>query len=491
MGKFLFQLDKSANTSLQSQIREAFVSAILAGHLPHDQRVPSSRELAKMLDVSRNTVMFAYQGLIDDEFLIAKERSGYFVNGNIAERRAVRRTVGTDAAAAAPDWRRRFRVQPTTFRNISKPIRWHDYPYPFIYGQIDHSIFPIAEWRECSRQALGKQWLDAWTDDVGDKDDPMLVEQIRKRILPQRGIMAEEDEILVTLGAQNALYILASLLISPDTTVGFEEPGYADARNIFLMKTDRIKPLPVDADGMVVDDRTEQCDVVFVTPSHQAPTNATMSPERRAALLSMASEKKLLIIEDDYEFETNYRTRVTPALKSADKVGRVVYVGSLSKTLFPGLRMGFLVGSPEFIEEARVLRRLMIRHPPSNNQRTVALFLALGYHDVLINRLHRTYQARWEEMGRALNTHLPDTSSAPSFGGSSYWIEGPESLDADLLARQALDEGIVMEPGSVAFYDQPVPRNFFRLGFSSIDVKKIEPGIEKLAALVDRQTRQR
>jgi len=490
LSDLLFQLDRSATTTLQAQIREAMVSAILSGQLPLDRRIPSSREMAKTLGVSRNTVMLAYQGLIDDEYLIANERSGYFVNGKILRERALARpTVDQDAAGqlSAPNWNQRFRVRPAALRNISKPVNWHAYPYPFIYGQIDHTIFPIADWRECSRQTLGKKWLDAWTDDARDQDDPMLVDQIRKRILPRRGILADPDEILITLGAQNALYILASLLITPDSVVGIEDPGYTDARNIFSMKTERLIPLPVDDDGLIVDERTATCDIVFTTPSHQYPTTATMSRARRSALLAMA-DKKMIVIEDDYEFETNYRTEPTPALKARDGTGRVIYVGSLSKTLFPGLRLGFLVGSRELIQEARVLRRLMIRHPPSNNQRTVALFLSLGYHDALVRRLHRIYRQRWEEMGRALNKHLPNSSTAPSFGGTSYWVRGPAELDADRLAVEALKNGIIIEPGSISFAREPVPKNFFRLGFSSIDIKRIEPGIERLAALIAAQT---
>ncbi len=143
-------------------------------------------------------------------------------------------------------------------------------------------------------------------------------------------------------------------------------------------------------------------DVVFVTPSHQFPTTVTMPLERRMELLKLASERDFIIIEDDYEFETNYVNEPCPALKSLDDEGRVIYVGSLSKTFFPGLRLGFLVGPEKLVEEARALRRLMVRHAPNNNQRTAALFLSLGHHDMLIRRLHRAYRARWEILGSAL-----------------------------------------------------------------------------------------
>lgn len=487
MRETLFHLPQSDTMSLQSQIRELLVSAILGGQLPAEDRIPSTRQMAKRLGVSRNTVVHAYQGLIDDGYLVARERSGYYVSEKILQGHARRPKPEPSGGASSPDWEERFRVRPAGQENIKKPANWQDYPYPFIYGQVDHTLFPIAEWRECNRQALGKRWLDAWTSDFRDRDDPMLIEQIRTHILPRRGILADEDEILVTLGAQNALYILASLLVTRKTVVAMEEPGYPDVRNIFRLRTDLLMPLPIDQDGFPVDDRLTRADIAFVTPSHQFPTTITMPRERRQALLAYASEHDLIVIEDDYEFETNYVSDPEPALKSLDRNGRVVYVGSLSKTLFPGLRMGYLVGPRTLIREARALRRLMVRHTPNNNQRTVALFLALGHHDALIRRLCRAYRDRWREMGQALDRHLPGSSEMPTFGGSSYWVRGPQDLDADALTAEALEHGIIIEPGRVFYAADPAPSNMFRLGFSSIEANRIEPGIARLAELIGAQ----
>ncbi|MGE3627685.1 MAG: PLP-dependent aminotransferase family protein, partial [Hyphomicrobiales bacterium] len=360
MRESLFDLPQGNKLSLQSQIRELLVSAILGGQIPPEDRLPSSRQMARRLGVSRNTVVLAYQTLIDDGYLVARERSGYYVNEKILAGHARRQTARTRKPDTGLDWSRRFRVLPAAQENIKKPANWQDYPYPFIYGQVDHTLFPIAEWRECSRQTLGKQWLDAWTSDFCDQDDPMLVEQIRTRLLPRRGIFASEDEILVTLGAQNALYMLASLLVSRDAVVVMEEPGYTDVRNIFRLRTDRLLAIPVDDQGLAADERLARADIVFATPSHQFPTTVTMPPERRKALLDAANAYDFLVVEDDYEFETNYVSDPTPALKSSDAEGRVIYIGSLSKTLFPGLRMGYLVAPAPLIEQARALRRLMV-----------------------------------------------------------------------------------------------------------------------------------
>jgi GntR family transcriptional regulator / MocR family aminotransferase len=487
---WLIHLRRGEYSSLQAQIREALVSAILDRNLDQAEPIPSTRKMAKSLGVSRNTVVLAYQGLLDDGYLVARERSGYFVSEKALTeaapppRKAAAKAIGQADKNKPTDWQKRFKFRPTSNAFTSKPADWQKYPYPFIYGQVDHNLFPLAEWRECTRQALGKKWLGAWTNDTWSVDDPLLVEQIRRRILPRRGIMASDEEILITLGAQNALYLLTILLVDKSTHVAMENPGYPDMRNAFELHAGKVSSVAVDEQGMTLGAALDSCDIAFTTPSHQYPTTVTMSLERRMALLKKATEKDFLIIEDDYEFETNYVNEPCPALKSLDDDSRVIYVGSLSKTLFPGLRLGFMVGPKDLIAEARAMRRLMVRHPPNNNQRAAALFLALGHHDTLIRRLHKAYRSRWETMAQALNTHLPKASRSPSFGGTAYWVKGPAKLDSETLAVAALERGIFIEPMGLAFAGSTQPNNHFRLAFSSIDEAKIEPGIKLLAETI-------
>ena len=482
MRDILFRLQPSAPISLQAQIREHLVTAICSGQLAAGERVPSSRHLASQLKVSRNTVSLAYQRLLDDGFLVAHERSGYYVADSIPQPLPSRRS---HSMATSLDWTERLRIRPSSQINVAKPQNWHEHPYPFISGQVDPALFPIAEWRDCVRQALGRKWINAWTADAEARDDPMLIEQIRRRLLPARGIRAGDDEILVTLGAQHALYMICSLLVSESTAVAIENPGYRDLRNIFRLRTDRVVPIPLDDQGMIVDERIAFAQIICTTPSHQAPSNVTMSVARREALLAAASKSNALIVEDDYESETNFEGSASPALKAADNEGRVIYVGSLSKTLFPGLRLGFIVAPSDVIREARALRRLMVRHPPSNNQRTVALFLALGHHEGLVMRLKRAYKERRAALRDACKEFLSVGHNEVSFGGSSAWVAGPPDLDAGELAQRALEQGIVIEPGEIYFNEDPAPKNFFRLGFSSIDAHKIRPGIAALAELMD------
>jgi GntR family transcriptional regulator / MocR family aminotransferase len=490
MRDWLIHLRRGEYASLQTQIREALVSAILDRNLDQQEPIPSTRKMAKSLGVSRNTVVLAYQGLLDDGYLVARERSGYFVSDKAL--------TETPAASARPqpkaepkpsiNWSTRLKQNAAEYEFPNKPQDWQKYPYPFIYGQVDHNLFPLAEWRECNRQALGKKWLGAWTNDTWSVDDPLLVEQIRRRILPRRGIMATDDEILITLGAQNALYLIASMLVKPGTRVAMENPGYPDVRHAFELHTKNVIPVPVDEHGLTLSHELDNAEVVFTTPSHQYPTTVTMPLERRMALLKKAREKDFVIIEDDYEFETNYVNEPCPALKSLDDDGRVIYVGSLSKTLFPGLRLGFMVGPKQLIAEARALRRMMVRHAPNNNQRAAALFLSLGHHDTLIRRLHKTYRTRWEIMGKALAEHLPMSARSPSFGGTAFWVKGPDRLNSERLAEAAAAKGIFLEPMRMTFVEPKQPQNYFRLAFSSIDDAKIEPGIQLLAETIRSQS---
>ncbi|MCP3661341.1 MAG: PLP-dependent aminotransferase family protein [Gammaproteobacteria bacterium] len=480
----LFRLSSESKISLQRQLQEMMVAAILDGKIPLNTQLPSSRELAKQLGIARNTVVLAYHQLIDKGYLISRERSGYFINEEILSGRVDIVQQPDDHPENKPDWDKHIKCKASHQHNIVKPRDWKKYTYPFIYGQLDPELFPIVDWRDCCRQSLSVSGIQNAAPDRYDADDPQLINQIQARVLPRRGVWATEDEILITLGAQQALYLLANLLVNNDSTVGIEDPGYVDACNIFSLNTNQVISLPVDEDGLTLSHNLHLCDYIYVTPSHQFPTTVTMPIERRQALLECAAKHDFLLIEDDYECEINFEGNPSPALKSLDHNDRVIYIGSLSKTLAPGLRMGYMVGPAELIREARALRRLMIRHPPTNNQRTMALFLSLGHHDSLLQRLSHTYELRWKAMGDALERYLPESASVPTFGGTAYWVKGPQNLDARELRERAREQGILIEPGDIYFMEENAPQNYFRLGYSSIAVEKIAPGIEKLAELI-------
>jgi GntR family transcriptional regulator / MocR family aminotransferase len=487
----LLTLSAGSPTSLQDQIRQQMVAAITARHLPLDTPVPSGRDLAVRLGVARNTVVLAYQHLVDDGFLIARKRRGYFVNPSILASAAGRPVGEVATPPEVLEWSSRFRFRPSAQRNITKAADWQNVKYPFIYGQFDPTLFPTNEWRECCQKVLSVMEIRDWAPDLFTRDDPQLIEQIRSKVLPVRGVFASADEIMITIGAQHALYLLADLLMSEATRVGIENPGYPDARNIFGSRTAALKALPIDAGGLKIGPHLRGLDYVYATPSHQSPTTVTMPMDRRAKLLERAEADDFLIIEDDYESETRFSGVPNPSLKSLDRAGRVIYIGSLSKSLAPGLRLGYVVAPQPLIDEMRALRRLMIRHPTAFIQRSFALFLSLGHYAALTRRLTQAHGARAAALSSALRQHLPEMTFVPVDGGSSFWLFGPGWLDSRQLAADAMNSSLLLEPGDVYFMSEKPPLNCFRLGLSSIPVERIEPGIRLLSEIVAKQRKGR
>lgn len=491
--KQLLQRSARPQLSLQAQIREMVVSAILDGLLPPSAPLPSSREMAEQLDVARNTVVLAYQQLADEGYLVSRQRSGHFVNPEMLAGRALRAAAGPAVATSAqghmapphqPNWPSRYRFQATAQRSIVKPADWQRQPYPFLYGQFDATLFPTADWRECCMKTLSVLDIREWAPDQITRDDELLVQQIRTRVLPRRGVWAAADELIVTVGAQHALYMVADLLLHEGSRVGIEEPGYPDARNIFTSRTSQVVALPVDDQGLPADDRLNDLDYVYATPSHQCPTGVTMPLARREALLRLAEERDFVVIEDDFESENRFDGEPTPALKSLDRSQRVIYVGSLSKSVAPGLRIGYVVAAPELIAELRAIRRLMLRHPSAFIQRAYALFLSLGHHDAQLRRLALAHRERSALVMAALERHAPQCSAVPVTGGGFCWVQLPEHVRAPELARRAAERGVLIEPGDVFFLADPPPGNFFRLGYQSIPAKAIDAGIALLGEVI-------
>jgi len=290
MKEVLFQLDAALPASLQAQLREQVVRGILSRALQPGERLPSSRSLSHHLSVSRNTVTLAYQALVDDGYLTPKARSGFVVaedapanpfNAELLPRKAIEKIA----------WAHRINAPRGQMRSITKPLNWREYKFPFVYGQTDFSLFSHSEWRDCARQALGARDFGALAGDFSYHDDPLLVNHIASHSLPRRGIYKEPANVLVTLGAQNALYLVAQLLLKESSVVGLEEPCYPDTRNIVSQQTSKIMSLSVDRGGLILDEeKLKQCDVLFTTPSHQCPTTVTMPVERRKQLLALADK---------------------------------------------------------------------------------------------------------------------------------------------------------------------------------------------------------
>ncbi len=484
----LIELDRSLDVGLRDQVQSEIARLITTGALRSGTRLPSCRKLAGELNISVNTVLGAYSRLCDDNLIEARARSGYFICDDL--RIPLKRVADPAQTEAPPQANFVARITPhrlpSKFSYILRPPNCQDYEYPFVCNQIDIQRFPITEWRECTRMAMNRRDLGIWSGDNQYWDSQELLDQICHRLLPRRGITADSENVLVTVGAQQALYLIASLLRGPGRVVAMEDPGYPDARNIFEQLFDEVRFIPVDEEGLIVDERLEGCDLVYLTPNRQFPTTVSLSPTRRASLLEVAEKQDLLIIEDDYESDVDFRVNPPLPLYQSNRTGRVVYISSLSKSLAPGLRLGFLVAPPDLVTELRALRGMMIRHPPLVLQHAAALFLRFGHYDALCSRLHGAYERRWTIANRILQSDFSDFGIQGEVGGTNFMLTDPaKRWPASDIVRNALNAGLVIESVAPCFFDTNTDNFSFRVGFSAVQTVRIEPGLRILRKVID------
>ncbi|MEU2198790.1 PLP-dependent aminotransferase family protein [Isoptericola sp. NPDC019482] len=479
-------IDRRSGEPLYLQVRAYVERGLAGGAFPARRALPSSRHLAAELGVSRNTINAAYAELVSLGLLEARPRSGLYPTATATA--AVPPTApgpaprpAAPASSAEPDWSDHVVPVRDPFpRDRVVEPDYRDFQYPFLPGQVEERAFPSRAWLRAVTTALDGPHRRYTLRDSADRDDPLLVEAIRTMLLPAKGIDAAPDEILVTSGSQQALSVLASALLDPGRSVGVENPGYVDAARIFHRSGARVVPFPTDRDGVVLPPDPD-VDLLYVTPSHHHPTNVTLSASRRDALLRAAAAQDMLVVEDDFDSEVRYVGSPTPTIKSGDAHGRVVYLGTFSKFLAPGLRVGFVVADPALIRALRDRRYYQTKHPGGHVQRALAVFLTSGdYHRQL--RRHRVdLRAKWQTLGDALADEVPWALPERPTGGLSYWLTGPPGFDGTRAAALARERGVLVSPGELYHLTPDPPRRHLRVGFNAIPHARIVPGVHRLA----------
>jgi len=476
-------IDRNSSLSLQEQIRCKIIDDIALGILVAGTRMPSSRQLGRDLGVSRNTIIMAYERLVSDGHLISKDRRGLFVReGMFGRDLGAIQVTGPKQNLNHSAWR--ARLAPAALPRLSSvlPPDWDQYPFPLVDGPFDRSLFPVAQWREASRRALSVQEINIWTRNAGDADDPMLVDELRRKVLPLNGISVQSEEVLVTTGAQQALSLVCDLLVHDGMRVVMENPCHPELRMLLQKKKVQITSLDVDENGMQLSAEVIQAaDIVFISPGRQRPTGATLSEDRRALLLQIAVQSGKIIIEDDCQWETSLSTNALPALRGTPGGENVIYMATLAQPLAPAIRLGVLVGPIPVIRAARNLRRITARHPALSIQRTFAHMLALGHYAALLRRVEEAFTQRMIALREALNFYLPNKISLlPTRIGTSAWVTGPKTLDTQMLVKRAETHGVLIEPVH-EYYTSTVPNTNFRLGITGIVESKIRDGVAAFA----------
>jgi len=485
------KMDASLPEPLYKQLYERLRGAILAGQLERGARLPSTRMLASELGISRTTTALAYEQLLLEGYLESRVGQGTAVARQVpaalTRGPASRARQAGAEARQAPSIRLAERVRP--LEEIPESERWPGSAGgAFRTGGPALDLFPYAVWARliarCARHSL--RTFAAYQPPAGYGP---LREAIAAHISITRGVRCTPDQIIITAGSQGALDLAARTLLNPGEAAWLENPGYHGAQGALLAAGARLVPVPVDEEGLVVEVGRQRCPdarLVSTTPSHQSPTGVTMSLSRRLALLDWARQAEAWVLEDDYDSEYRYCNRPLESLQGLDRAGRVLYIGTFSKVLFPALRLGYLVAPAELIDPLLATRRFIDSHAPILEQMALTDFLREGHFARHLRRMRQQYHQRRDLLEAALRAHLGNLLDvrAPEAGMHLVgWL--PLDKDDCLAASLAARAGIEVTPIS-KYCLEALPRGGLVLGYASTIAEAILPGVKRLAAALEK-----
>lgn len=479
------RIDPSGRDSLQLQVYESVRRAILTGVLLPGTRLPSSRTLAEDLGVARLTVVLAFEQLVAEGYLTARVGAGTFVNGELPTVDALLPASTSVDVMRHPRLSRRgitLSKVPRIVRKLEGP------PRAFRIGTPALDRFPIRLWNSLVSRRMRR--LTASQLDYGDPAGAQsLREAIASHVSRARGTTCSASQVIVVAGAQQGLEMIARLLLDPGDVAWMEEPGYPGARAALIAAGARVKPVPVDAHGLVVDHRKYRGDrvrLVYTTPSHQFPLGVPMSLPRRLALLRWAREARAWIVEDDYDSEFRYATRAIPCLHGLDKDGRVIYVGSFSKTLFPALRLGYVIVPPDLYDPMLSARMSSDLQPHGLLQDVVADLITEGHFERHLRRMTTEYRQRLEALGDAVRRYCNGALRLRPVAAGLHAVADLQSVDDAAVFREALTRGVETMPLS-AYYSRrgAATENGLVLGFGAVPPRVLSESVKRLAAAIE------
>jgi GntR family transcriptional regulator/MocR family aminotransferase len=473
------KIDKHADKKISIQLYMALRDLLLTGALTPGDRLPATRTLAQEIGVSRTTVIDAIDRLISEGLLEARVGAGTFVSDALHARLEPKPTPSSnDNIKAIP---RLSHASKHAIPDFKVRTRLPHKSQAFVTALPALDAFPMAQWAKLSARHWRKD-----RDDIAGYGEPFgftpLREAIARQLNASRGIKCAPEQIFITNGAQRAFSLIGGMLVNPGEPIWFENPGAIGARNAFVAIGAQPIPVDVDAEGLCVEDGLKKAPhfrLAFVTPSHQQPLGNVMSLSRRLALLKAASEADAMIVEDDYDGEFYYGDQPPPTLKSIDTHDRVIYVGTFSKSLFPALRLGFLLAPEGLVESFERIFLTWLSGVPTVTQAMVAEFMDEGMFATHIRTMRQVYKERHDTLMGAASSLAGDIDLQPTSSGFHAVGLTNANLDEQRIVSETAARGITTAPLSrYALAD--IQQRGLVLGFGSASPDDIRKGIQAL-----------
>lgn len=492
MLEIAFRPDRTAREPVYRQLEGYLRGLIQAGRLLPGQKLPATRDLAESLGLSRNTVTLAYEGLVAAALAHAHVGQGTFVAAR--QRPVVLRGGAGGAPEPAPRslaWEGLLAPQARSIRipgGAKRARASSSARFDFRAGRVAAEALSEPDLRRAFGRAVAR------LPEVANAFEPLGLPDLRAEIargLVARGIVCEARDVAVVNGAQHGLDCVARLLVDAGDTVIVEEPGYFGAVLAFSAHRANLVGVPVDTEGLDTDAlarllRARRAKLVVTTPAVQCPTGVALSEGRRQALLALADEHQVPILEDDYDADLRLAGVARPALKTLDPAGLVLYLGSFSKSLFPGLRLGYLVAPQPLLARLALLRVASDQQSSVVVQAALAELLSSGALERHLRRARREFAERTALLRTALERHLPGARVGQPAGGNGVWVELPRALDLDRLERAAEERGLLFTRGDL-FWLAPDGVARLLLSVAQVPRERIEEGVALLAGLADRE----
>jgi len=469
-------VDRSSSVPLSRQIYDFWRLGILNGRFSGGERVPSTREVAIALDLSRGTIAQAYDQLVSEGYFQTTHGSGTFVCGQLPEALLnapanAGRRAGPNAAAPLSGFGKRLQSDIPYVRKESGHF-WLSHWGP------DLNLFPLELWHRLyarSLRGLGPDALD-YTEHVSGYVP--LREEIAKYVSRSRAVVCTPDQVIVVNGSQQGLDLCARLLLEPGDEVVLENPCYSGARRIFEACGARLRPVPVDREGIDCSRLVATARLAYVTPAHQFPTGVALSLRRRLELIAWARQHGAVIIEDDYDSEYRYSGAPTPALQGLAGEVPIIYCGTFSKVMFPGLRVGYLIVPRPMVAAFTRAKWLVDRHTPIHQQAALCSFMKEGHLERHIRRMRRIYGLRRAALVEALNVHFGDAATVLGEAAGMHAYVRFDDPDLAVRAQRNKVQLREVEP----YYIGKAPVSDFLLGFSMLTEKGLRHGIKLISA---------